>query len=255
MTKTAILVDGAFFLKLYPKLFQDGKNHTPQEVADNLYEICQQHLLSKNKKIRDELYRILYYDCPPLLSKIHLPISKKSTDLSKSPTAIFRLEFFEELKKKRKLALRLGYLYDKKEWRINNQKLKEILNKKISFTDLNDDDFKYNTIQKGTDIKIGIDITFLALKKLVDKIILISGDGDFIPAAKLARREGIDFVLDPLWNPIDPSLHEHVDGVRTVVVKSQTSNSTTKKTFEDVKKNKDLTKHSSSKEFLEDIKK
>ena len=27
------------------------------------------------------------------------------------------------------------------------------------------------------------------------------------------EREGIDFVLDPLWNTIKPSLQEHVDGV------------------------------------------
>ncbi len=27
----------------------------------------------------------------------------------------------------------------------------------------------------------------------IDQIILIAGDSDFVPAAKLARREGIDF--------------------------------------------------------------
>ncbi len=39
-------------------------------------------------------------------------------------------------------------------------------------------------------MKIGIDITWLSLKKLVNAIILISGDSDFVPAAKLARIEG-----------------------------------------------------------------
>jgi uncharacterized LabA/DUF88 family protein len=217
MTKTAILVDGAFFLKLYPKFFLDGKNHSPQQVADNLYAICHRHLYSKHNKIRDELYRIFYYDSSPLTSKGHLPISKKAIDFSKTNIAIFRREFFEELKKKRKLALRLGYLYDKKDWRISAEKLKELITKKISIDDLVDEDLRYDTVQKGTDIKIGIDITFLALKQLVNKIVLISGDGDFVPAAKIARREGIDFVLDPLWNPIDPTLHEHVDGIKSVI--------------------------------------
>lgn len=34
-------------------------------------------------------------------------------------------------------------------------------------------------------------------------------------AAKLARREGIDFILDALHTNIKPSLFEHIDGLRT----------------------------------------
>ncbi len=73
--------------------------------------------------------------------------------------------------------------------------------------------------QKSVDMKIGLDIASLAIKENVNKIILISGDGDFIPAAKLARREGIDFVLDPMWNNIDPSLFEHIDGLKSTIRK------------------------------------
>ncbi len=64
-------------------------------------------------------------------------------------------------------------------------------------------------------MKIGLDIAALAFKRLVDRIVLISGDSDFVPASKLARREGIDFVLDPMWNPINPDLHEHIDGLQS----------------------------------------
>lgn len=67
--------------------------------------------------------------------------------------------------------------------------------------------------QKGVDMRIGVDITSLALKKQVNQIILISGDSDFVPASKLARREGIDFILDPMWAPISPDLNEHIDGL------------------------------------------
>jgi uncharacterized LabA/DUF88 family protein len=42
---------------------------------------------------------------------------------------------------------------------------------------------------------------------------LIAGDSDFVPAAKLARREGIDFLIDPMWNNINPDLYEHIDGM------------------------------------------
>ena len=62
-------------------------------------------------------------------------------------------------------------------------------------------------------MKIGVDISSLALKKLVDTIILVAGDADFVPAAKLARREGIDFILHPMAAHIDPDLFEHIDGL------------------------------------------
>ncbi len=70
--------------------------------------------------------------------------------------------------------------------------------------------------QKGVDMRIGLDIASMAYKKQVDQIVLISGDSDFVPAAKLAGREGIDFILDPLGAGIKNILMEHIDGLRTV---------------------------------------
>lgn len=69
--------------------------------------------------------------------------------------------------------------------------------------------------QKDVDMRIGIDISSLALKHQVRQIILMAGDADFVPAAKLARREGVDFVLDPMWSSIPKGLMEHIDGVRS----------------------------------------
>lgn len=75
----------------------------------------------------------------------------------------------------------------------------------------------YELRQKGIDMKIGVDIASLALKGFVDKIVLIAGDSDFVPAAKLARREGIDFVLDPMHTEhIENSLYEHIDGLKSI---------------------------------------
>ncbi len=62
-------------------------------------------------------------------------------------------------------------------------------------------------------MRIGLDIASLAYKKQIDQIILIAGDSDFVPAAKLARREGIDFILDPMWAIIKENLFEHIDGL------------------------------------------
>ncbi|MBV2129135.1 NYN domain-containing protein [Rheinheimera sp. SM2107] len=64
-------------------------------------------------------------------------------------------------------------------------------------------------------MRIGIDITTLTLKQQVNQIILIAGDSDFVPAAKLARREGVDFILDPMQQPVPPKLNEHIDGLRS----------------------------------------
>ena len=64
-------------------------------------------------------------------------------------------------------------------------------------------------------MKIGLDIASMSNKKQMDRIVLIAGGSDFVPATKRARREGIDFVLDPLWLKVSSDLLEHVDGVRS----------------------------------------
>ena len=78
-----------------------------------------------------------------------------------------------------------------------------------------DEDFAPGFRQKAVDMRIGIDIASLTLKKQADTIILVSADSDFVPAAKLARREGVEVILDPLWNPVHSDLHEHIDGLRS----------------------------------------
>lgn len=92
---------------------------------------------------------------------------------------------------------------------------KDIVMRKRTVDELTERDFTSSIKQKGVDMKIGMDIASLAYKKQVDQIVLIAGDADFVPAAKLARREGIDFVLDPLGHAIKDDLFEHIDGKRS----------------------------------------
>ena len=68
--------------------------------------------------------------------------------------------------------------------------------------------------QKGVDIKIGLDIAWLSIKKVVDRIILFTGDTDFIPAMKFARREGTQVVIASFNEKIKAELKEHADGLR-----------------------------------------
>lgn len=224
--KTAIIVDGAFFLKRLNSLY---KNDTridltdPKSIVNKLEDLCYKHLTEKvsgghYKRVHD-LYRIFFYDCPPITKKVHYPISHKPLDFATTDVANLKYDIHKELKKKRRTALRLGRLQDFGHWQINNTSLDLILKGEKEFKDLTDDDFQYEMRQKSVDMKIGIDITSLALKKQVDRIVLIAGDADFVPAAKLARREGIDFILDPMWLPIAPDLFEHIDGLKTTCPK------------------------------------
>lgn len=51
--------------------------------------------------------------------------------------------------------------------------------------------------------------------KYADQIILIAGDSDFLPVAKMVRRHGIDFILDPMKQKPKANLLEHIDGFET----------------------------------------
>lgn len=68
-------------------------------------------------------------------------------------------------------------------------------------------------------MRIDLDIASLANKHQLSRIVLIAGDSDFVPAAKHAREEGIDFILDPLWQPIKDKLNEPIDGLRSCTKK------------------------------------
>lgn len=97
--------------------------------------------------------------------------------------------------------------------------IKRLCRGEITVADLTEQDFFLDIAQKGVDLRIGLDIASIAQKKQADQIVLIAGDSDFVPAAKHARREGIDFILDPMWHTIKDSLNEHIDGLSTRVKK------------------------------------
>jgi uncharacterized LabA/DUF88 family protein len=82
-----------------------------------------------------------------------------------------------------------------------------------SWRELSEDDIELPLRQKGVDMRIGLDIASMTLKRQVDTIVLVTGDSDFIPAAKIARREGVEFILDPMWQSVSEELLEHVDGI------------------------------------------
>jgi len=212
---TAILVDGGFFVRRFRHVYPDIDASDAPEVAQTLRRMCAGHLTSRANAGRRELYRIFFYDCPPVTKKAHRPISGKAIDFSRTPTAAFRRRLHDDIRRLRKTALRLGHLSEDAGWALRPDRLKALLRGQVAVAELVDDDFFYDVKQKGVDMRIGVDIASLAFKRQVDQIVLVAGDADFVPAAKLARREGIDFVLDPMWHPIHSSLNEHIDGLRS----------------------------------------
>ena len=209
--KTAILVDGGFYQKRAAALWG---HKTPAERADELNDYCYRHL--RDRYENRYLYRVFYYDCPPIEKIAYHPLLKRNINLGKTQEYKWTNEFLKELKHHRKFALRLGRISDTQVYyNLKYEATKKLLNESISIDDLTENDFSINLEQKGVDMRIGVDISSLAFKKQVTQIILISGDSDFVPAAKQARREGIDFILDPMHAVIKEDLFEHIDGIRT----------------------------------------
>jgi uncharacterized LabA/DUF88 family protein len=213
MIRTAILVDGGFYRKRAKYLWGD----LPAEArAKELVAYCQAHVHYNSKDEPIRLYRVFYYDCEPIGRRsVYHPLKKVNIDLDKSETYTWSTAFLEELKKKRKFALRLGRMSDQMNYNLKPEITKALCSGKIKLEDLTPSDFDFNAQQKGVDMKIGVDIASLAYKKQVDQIILIAGDSDFVPAAKLARREGLDFILDPMGVKIKEDLFEHIDGLKS----------------------------------------
>lgn len=235
MRDVAILIDGGFFLKRLRAL---GHLSNPPQAAEAIAafkRLCDNHLRQLNKRyglsiaprgnnagegwraVQNRhalLYRIFFYDAPPFEGRANRPVSGTQINFKQTDQAIFRRDLFEELRKTRDVALRLGELSGTSRWVMNEKRQKALLRGDIAVPDLTDDDFHYDLNQKGVDMRIGLDIATLTLKKQVKVIVLVTGDADFVPAAKLARREGVEIILDPLRNNISKDLFEHIDGLR-----------------------------------------
>lgn len=199
----------------------------------------------------DHVYRLFYYDATPYDGKSHHPVLNRPIDFKKTDVALFHNELFAELRRKRKFALRLGHVTrESSGWKIDPRLTKDLLkirkwaerfeaallhpddapalddheqreltNLLERWKGLSEDSVKFGFRQKGVDMRIGLDIASMALKQQADTMILVTGDSDFVPAAKLARREGIEFIVDPLWQKVSDDLYEHVDGIISVFPK------------------------------------
>lgn len=221
MTKAAVLIDGGFFLKRLPVVRPDVLHHDAEAVSRAIQDLVVSHLDQLNDVYRvahrNRLhYRTFFYDAAPYEQKAHKPVSNEPFNFASTRQARFRKNLFRTLHRIPNLAVRLGEVKkDSNNPSVLKSRIREeLLKGRCSPGELTDDDFYPSFRQKGVDMRIGLDIASITLKQQAEIIILVSGDADFVPAAKMARREGIQFVLDPLWHHISDDLQEHIDHLR-----------------------------------------
>lgn len=215
----AIFVDAGFFTRIFTQSADPNMTAEPEKLAKAMWHYWIKHVDRRNG---EALYRIFFYDCPPLSHKVHHPITNKLIDFSKSNITIYKNKLHEALLRQPFVACRMGHLNSSgNEWGFIRQdsthSFKKLVRGDVDPKNINPNNVSLRPRQKGVDMKLGIDIASVVLKKLANKIVLISGDSDFVPAAKLARVEGAHFILDAMGRTVKGGLAEHIDGLKSFI--------------------------------------
>jgi uncharacterized LabA/DUF88 family protein len=207
MKKTAILLDGGFVLQRIKSLC----NLRQYPEADAVYDFAMQ--LKGND---EDIFRIYFYHGEPYKGKTSKPISGSDYDFSRNSLVTYSERLFKELSHKDFIAIRKGETVFRG-WKIKEQTINVLKTQNHQLPSLVDYDFEPDLTQKGVDLKIGLDVAWLASRQIADRVVLVTGDSDFIPAMKFARKEGIQVVLAKVGNNnIKESLYEHSDLVRSI---------------------------------------
>ena len=188
--KVAVFIDGGHTRVLTR---QAGNVYNP----DYIERLAHQSVVDGEK-----LLRILYYDCAPYNGKQTLPVSGEEKVFHGSDA------WLNDLARRDLFAVRRGVL------KFRGFKPRRI---PIASETLTDSDFKPDFEQKGVDMRIGLDIVRYAATRSIERVILMSGDTDCLPAMKRARIEGLQVVLIKFPNHnLSNELQWHSDFVRAI---------------------------------------
>lgn len=198
----AILLDGGFLTKkLYNKL---GRH----PVADDIVAECDR-LRELPALAGYELLRIYYYDAPPSSESLKTPVGKASINLATTERYRLSQSLYDQLILKPHFALRMGETHlSPVQWTVKPSASKQLLKEPRPLVD---EDFKLDLSQKGVDMRVGLDMARLALKETVRSIVVVTGDSDFVPAFKFARREGVKVILETMGHNVRTELRAHSD--------------------------------------------
>jgi uncharacterized LabA/DUF88 family protein len=217
--KVAVLMDGSFVLK---KMESAMVKRSSSITSEELYSFALSSIKSE-----EEVFRMFFYHCSPYEGTARHPITHQDIDYKESPVAKYNRDLLLKLSQKDYIAIRKGHLAFRG-WSISKfaqehmitQQQTASASQQAPAAQLYINDLKPNFDQKEVDIKIGLDVAWLATKHIVDKIVLITGDTDLVPAMKFARREGVQVVIVNIKNGprdyLSLPLKEHADEVRTL---------------------------------------
>src|SRR5262249_3844308 len=136
------------------------------------------------------LHRIYFYDAKPLEGQATVPLGGGVIDFGSRDVAARNNRIQSGLQRGPFFALRFGELVHEG-WQLKPR----IVSKASAPIVVQSEDFQPTIRQKGVDMRIGLDIANLTLKRQVQVIVLVTADSDFIPAMKFARREGAQLFL------------------------------------------------------------
>lgn len=197
MKKVALLIDGGWFTKVLRKELSETASNGHTRRPTVTAEVVRKNALQALDQETEEPWRIYYYDAYPYDGLVTNPVDAKSTDFGTSPTNAYATKLFKELGQMDLLALRRGVLKPRG-WLLTENFIRKSLNaaqNNAAVPTLEPEDVSFALEQKGVDIRVGLDVATLAYKRLVDRLVIFSGDTDIIPAMQLARREGLQVAV------------------------------------------------------------
>jgi uncharacterized LabA/DUF88 family protein len=195
----AVLLDGGFLKYALKQKREDGPI-SPELVQSFVDSIGKLPSLAGAK-----LHRIYYYDAKPLTGTHKGPLGK-SVDFSGSELYKISTNQHRSFTRLPYFAMRYGDL-SYKGWYVTEKAVRSLK----AGSAIKAEHLAPNVQQKGVDMRIGLDIATLSLKRQVTAIVLVTGDSDLVPAMKLARREGTQLILVTLAGKLKDAMYEHAD--------------------------------------------
>lgn len=204
----AILIDAGF---AKTKLGNREHPASAEQFALLVERIKQHPFLAENY-----LHRVYYYDAPPFAKTRKIPLNGGAHHFEKDTLTIHNRKLLSKLAKLDHFAVRMGEVRFRG-WELKRDSLPADVDKHT----ITAEDLRPSLQQKGVDMRIGLDIASLTLKKQVDIIVLVTGDSDFVPPMKFARKEGLQLAVVTFNHSVHTDLIEHADLVLKLEVPEQ----------------------------------
>ena len=192
MNRVAILIDGEFMRK-------ELENRLGRSPMIDDFRLERAAILAAYSQASEassfQLYRIFYYTAEPFAGERTNPLNGTVYRFGETRTHRQKYNLIGAIEREPHVAVRRGVLVFHG-WKLNPQVERRLIRQSSHNPEpITDSDIRPNFTQKGVDMRIGLDIATLALKRLVSDIVVVTGDLDMVPAFKLARREGLGAYL------------------------------------------------------------